>query len=101
MDEEVAAVLVVGGDHVETAGMVADAGRPDAAIDARAGQRQLRWPIENIADQAPVGEIPAVPDRHPRKPGEGAGDEVDVLAHDAHGRIGMEARDDGIAHDPG
>lgn len=95
-DDEVAAVVDVGGDHVECAVMVSDCGRKYAAGDGLAVQRQLRRAIQHVPQLFPVDEIAAVKQRHARKIGKAGGHEIKVVVHAADGRIGIEAGKDRI-----
>ena len=95
-DHEVAAAAHVGRDHVEGAVVVPD-GR---CIDAQRGvgmlQRQLRGPVQDIADLLPVLQVAAVEHGHAGEVVETRIDQVVVSAHRHHGRVGMETGQDGI-----
>ncbi len=96
LDVEVAAMGDVGGDHVEPAVVVADGRRVDAAGGAGLVEGKLAFAGQAMADLLPVHQVAAVEDGDAGEVLEAAGDEVEVAADAADGRIGMEAGDDRV-----
>ena len=96
-DVKIPAAGHVGRDHVERAVVVADRRRVDAIPHADVLQAGLRGTCDAVADLLPVDQVLAVMDRHAGEIAERAVHHVVIVAHAAHARIGVEARQDRVA----
>ena len=94
--QEVAFVRHVRGNHVETLPVVSDGGGIDASPRAGVLQRQLRGARQHVPYLLPVHQVAAVEDGYAGEVLETAVDQVEVVAHAADARVGMETRDDGV-----
>src|SRR5690606_18903769 len=69
--------------------------REDPARVVEGPQRPLVGAREGVPEQLPLHEVRAAADRDARGVLEGRGREEELLAHPAHARVGVVARDDG------
>ncbi len=88
----------VGVDEPEFAVGVGEAGRPDAAGIRFAAHVELRGALKRAPHEPPIDEIARVVDLHARKPFEGRGGDVIIVAHAADRRVRIEARQDRVVN---
>ncbi|MNW57745.1 hypothetical protein D3C74_355700 [compost metagenome] len=85
-------------DQVEPAVVVPDRGGPGASAGRHAGRAELTVAHRDVGQELDVLEVGRPEDRDAREVLErGRRDEV-LVAHAAHAGVGVEARDQGIAH---
>jgi hypothetical protein len=95
-DVVVATVRHVGVDHIEHPFVVADGRRIQSAPCRRLRQVHLRGAADAAAYLFPVDEVLAAVDGDAGEILEGAVHEVELVAHAADTRVGVEARQDGV-----
>ena len=96
-DHEVATAAHVGRDHVEGAVVITDGRCVDTQRGVGLFQRQLRGPVQDVADLLPVLQVAAVIHGHAGEIVKARVDQVVVSSHRHDGRIGMETGQDGVS----
>ena len=95
-DRGAAITLHVGVDQPEQSVGVRETRCPDAAGIGVAEHVELTGAIERAGEQPPVDEVARMMDLHARKPLEGRGGDVIIVANAEDGWIGIETGEDGI-----
>ena len=95
--DHIAAAIDAGGDHVEDALVVRDVGGVDAARRAQALEVRLRGAGDHVGDLGPGAQVARMEEWQAGEVRERRVDQVIVVLHAQHGRIGVVAGQDRIA----